>query len=115
MSANIQIKRVYEPADASDGYRVLVDRIWPRGLAKARAGIDEWMKEIAPTTELRKWFGHDPERWADFRDKYLAELKDKADLLDALRGRARHGGVTLLYAAHDESRNNAVVLAGLLR
>ena len=111
MSTKIRLKRVYDPAEDGDGYRVLVDRIWPRGLAKAKAGIDQWMKEIAPTTELRKWFGHDPARWNEFRDRYTAELEDKPDLLDELRARARRGPVTLLYAAHDPDHNNAVVLA----
>ena len=111
---NIRLKRVYDSAEAGDGYRVLVDRIWPRGLTKAKAGIDLWMKDIAPSTELRKWFGHDPARWAQFREKYAAELKDKAGLLDDLRSRARHGPLTLLYAAHDPDHNNAVVLAAVL-
>lgn len=114
MPVKIQLKRVYDPAEAGDGYRVLVDRIWPRGLTKAKAGIDQWMKDIAPSTELRKWFGHDPARWTQFRDKYTAELKDKTDLLDDLRDRARRGPLTLLYAAHDPDHNNAVVLAAAL-
>lgn len=109
MSA-LRIKRVYEPGDKQDGYRILVDRLWPRGLKKDTAGIDEWLKEAAPSTALRKWFGHDPERWAEFKTKYLAELNNN-DAWKALLDRVRaHQTVTLVYAAKDEVHNQAVIL-----
>ncbi len=106
----LSIKRVYEPGDSKDGYRILVDRLWPRGLKKETAGIDEWFKEVAPSTALRKWFGHDPEKWPEFKAKYLAELKENPawkDLLDSARS---HQTVTLVYGAKDEEHNQAVVL-----
>jgi uncharacterized protein YeaO (DUF488 family) len=108
----VAIKRAYEPAAASDGHRVLVDRIWPRGVSKANARIDEWAKELAPSTELRKWFGHDPERFDEFRRRYLAELAEQRDRVEELR---RRGKVTLVYGARDPEHNNAAVLAELLR
>ena len=94
--------------------RVLVDRLWPRGLRKSDAAIDRWLKELAPSTELRKWFGHDPARWEEFRRRYRAELSDKCALIDELRKLARDRPVTLLFAAHDEQHNQAVVLRELL-
>jgi uncharacterized protein YeaO (DUF488 family) len=112
----ISIKRVYEPPNPSDGRRVLVDRLWPRGLTKDAAAIDEWPKDLAPSTELRRWFGHRPERWPEFQTRYRAELTSPsaAEDLDRLRKLGRKGPVTLLYAAHDESENNAKVLQKVL-
>jgi len=110
----VRIKRVYDPAAPEDGKRILVDRLWPRGLDKERAAVDEWVKEIAPSSELRKWFGHDPERWPAFRDRYRDELKEKRETLDRLRRESRQETVTLLFAAKDEEHNNAVVLRELL-
>jgi len=105
-----RIKRIYdEPAD-SDGYRVLVDRLWPRGVSKERARLDEWCKEIAPSDELRKEFGHHAERWEDFKKEYFRELDGKQEEVSSLRGKGEAGPVTLLYAAKDEKRNNAVAL-----
>ncbi len=109
----ISIKRAYEPAIKSDGKRVLVDRIWPRGLTKVEAKVDLWLKEVAPSTELRKWFGHDPEKWADFQKKYKAELKGNPALAE-LKAVAKGGAVTLVFAAKDEDHNNAVVLKQIL-
>lgn len=106
----LQLKRTYDPADAADGLRVLVDRLWPRGLRKDKARIDLWLKEIAPSTELRRWFGHDPARWAMFRRKYRAELRHRADLLRMIENALREGTVTLLFAARDVEHNEAVVL-----
>lgn len=106
---SISIKRVYEPAAKSDGKRILVDRIWPRGLTKAKAKIDIWLKEVAPSTDLRKWFGHDPEKWTDFQKKYKSELKTNA-AFGELKAAAKSGTVTLVFAAKDEKHNNAVVL-----
>lgn len=112
----IQIKRVYESRSDNDGYRVLVDRLWPRGLSKEKAGIDLWMKEIGPSSELRKWFNHDPAKWNEFKSKYQQELSDKKDLLAELkRLEADHKKITLLFGAHDEKHNQAVVLAETLK
>lgn len=110
----VRIKRAYEAPSADDGTRVLVDRLWPRGVRKADAAIDHWAKELAPSTELRKWFGHDPARWAEFRQRYAAELREQGEALDRLRGLAEKGPVTLVYAAHDEEHNDAVVLRDVL-
>ena len=106
----IRIKRVYEQADKHDGRRILVDRIWPRGLKKENAKVDLWLKEIAPSTALRKWFGHDPKRWDEFEKRYLAELKDNADSVRVLKNEIDKGDVTLVYGAADEEHNQAVVL-----
>jgi uncharacterized protein YeaO (DUF488 family) len=114
MAPHIQLKRVYDPPDSHDGRRVLVDRLWPRGLSKAAAHVDVWLKEVAPTPELRKWFGHQPERWPEFRKRYLEEL-DRNPALTELRQVTAEGPVTLLYAARDTERNDAVVLAELLK
>jgi uncharacterized protein YeaO (DUF488 family) len=113
-AANVRLKRAYEPVEAGDGTRVLVDRLWPRGVSKADAALDEWMKDIAPSTELRKWFGHDPARWVEFCRRYREELHDKRKLLRHLRSLARNGPVTLVYSAHDEAHNDAVVLKDVL-
>ncbi len=107
---NVKLKRAYEPPDDTDGTRILIDRLWPRGVAKKDAALDQWMKEVAPSTGLRKWFGHDPERWDEFRRRYGKELEDNGALVDELRALARHGPVTLVYSAHDELHNDAVVL-----
>ena len=113
--SGIQTKRVYELPGKDDGARVLVDRLWPRGLSKDHAALTLWLKEIAPSEELRKWFDHDPERWEEFWRRYRAELAHNETALHQLRALAREGRVTLLYAAHDTEHNNAVVLAGYLR
>ncbi|MBN9254325.1 MULTISPECIES: DUF488 domain-containing protein [unclassified Mesorhizobium] len=114
MAFDMTVKRVYEPADKADGQRVLVDRLWPRGVSKAEAALTLWLKEIGPSDSLRKWFGHDPERWAEFQKRYDAELEDNQEVVAQLRGLLREGKVTLLYGAHDEAHNNAVALAGYL-
>lgn len=113
-AADIQLKRAYEARSRNDGRRILVDRLWPRGISKAKAGIDEWLKELAPSTELRKWFGHDPERWDEFRRRYAKEIHGQAELLAHLRAIAREGPVTLVYSAHDELHNDAIVLRDVL-
>jgi len=110
----VRLKRAYEDASAEDGLRVLVDRLWPRGLSKQKARIDIWLKEIAPSHELRKWFGHEPAKWKDFQARYRREMKEQADSLALLRKKAKAGTVTLLFAAHDEVHNNAVVLKSVL-
>jgi uncharacterized protein YeaO (DUF488 family) len=109
-SSRVQIKRVYEPASPADGARVLVDRIWPRGLSKEHADVKLWLKDIAPSTDLRKWFGHDPERWSEFRTRYWAELAKGDEAVTQLVDLIKHGHTTLAYAAHDELHNNAVAL-----
>ncbi len=106
----ILLKRAYEPCDAGDGFRVLVDGLWPRGITKEAAHIDLWLKEIAPSTELRKWFGHEPEKWQEFRKRYLVELKHKPEAVATLVEHVRHGKVTLVYGAKDEEHNQAVAL-----
>jgi len=106
----IRTKRIYEEPSADDGLRVLVDRLWPRGISKEEARIDRWEKDLAPTTELRRWFGHDPAKWEEFLRRYRAELEGKEEALARLRGEANDGTVTLLYAARDEEHNNAVAL-----
>ena len=111
----IQIKRVYEEPKESDGTRILVDRLWPRGLTKERARVDVWLKEIAPSNELRKWFAHDPKKWMEFQARYKDELKAHAEQLTQLKQEAGKGPVTLLYGAHDEEHNQAVVLEKMLR
>jgi uncharacterized protein YeaO (DUF488 family) len=113
-AANVKIKRAYEPSSAQDGTRILIDRLWPRGISKEKAALDRWMKEIAPSTKLRKWFGHDPARWDEFRRRYAEEVRRNADLFDELRGLARRGPITLVYSARDEAHNDAVVLRNLL-
>jgi uncharacterized protein YeaO (DUF488 family) len=112
----IKIKRAYEPANQRDGYRVLVDRLWPRGIKKSAFSLNEWAKEIAPSTELRKSFGHDPTKWAEFSKKYQAELRsaEAKGKLEELAKRARRSNLTLVYSARDELHNDAVVLKKLL-
>lgn len=111
---DIQIKRAYVPAAPEDGARVLVDRLWPRGVRKADAAIDQWLKDVAPSTELRRWFAHDPSRWDEFQQRYRTELAHNADLVNELRAMAQKGRLTLVYAAHDELHNDAVVLREVL-
>lgn len=111
---NIRLKRAYEPKEPTDGTRILIDRLWPRGVTKTAAAIDQWVKEIAPSTALRKWFGHDPARWEEFRNRYAAEIHDHPDELRELRDQARQGPITLVYSAHDEAHNDAVVLRDIL-
>jgi uncharacterized protein YeaO (DUF488 family) len=111
----LKIKRVYEEPAEGDGTRILVDRLWPRGLTKARAQVDLWMKEIAPTNELRKWFNHDVAKWQEFRTRYLAELKEDQRQVQLLKQQTGKGTTTLLYGAKDEEHNEAVVLQGLLQ
>jgi uncharacterized protein YeaO (DUF488 family) len=111
----VRLKRAYEPAERSDGYRVLIDRIWPRGVSKEQARLDEWARELAPSSELRRWFGHDPAKFEEFRRRYRDELAAQEEKLRELRGRARNGTLTLVYSARDTEHNDAVVLAELLR
>jgi uncharacterized protein YeaO (DUF488 family) len=112
----VKVKRVYEKAESKDGWRVLVDRLWPRGMKKEAAKTDLWMKDVAPRDTLRKWFGHEPKKWRDFQRKYRAELKERAELLAELKKlEKKHGTVTLLFGAKDEQHNQAVVLAEVLK
>ena len=111
---SIRIKRVYEEPEIEDGTRILVDRLWPRGLTKEKAKVDLWLKDVAPSTELRKWFAHDPARWAEFRSRYLDELKRNKEPVSLLRQEAAKGTVTLVYGAKDQQHNEAVVLQELL-
>ena len=112
----IRIARIYEAPRKSDGWRVLVDRLWPRGMQREAARLDHWMKEIAPSNRLRKWFGHKSERWAEFQKRYQAELTKKKELLETLRAMdKKHGTVTLLFGAKDEEHNQAVVLRDVLK
>jgi uncharacterized protein YeaO (DUF488 family) len=110
-----RIKRVYDEPSRSDGLRILVERLWPRGLSKGRAAVDVWMKDIAPSPELRKWFGHDPVKWEEFQKRYWTELERDKDAVNQLRRRIREGTVTLVYAARDEQHNGAIVLGEYLR
>jgi uncharacterized protein YeaO (DUF488 family) len=112
---DIRVKRVYEPATSSDGYRVLIDRLWPRGVSRARAKLDEWDRELGPSTKLRQWFGHEPSRFEEFRRRYIEELRGQRPRLTELRRRARIGTLTLVYAARDAEHNDAVVLVEVLR
>lgn len=112
---DVQLKRAYDEAADSDGYRVLIDRLWPRGVSKADARIDEWCKQVAPSSELRTWFGHDPDRFAEFRERYIDELRDQRDTLSELRARASEKRLTLVYGAKDECHNDAVVLAEVIK
>ena len=107
---DLRIKRIYDAAAQSDGFRILVDRLWPRGISKKRAKLADWMPDLAPSTELRKWFGHDPEHWNEFRQRYWAELARKPSLINSVRERSLKELVTLLYAARDATYNHALVL-----
>ena len=111
---NLKLKRAYDKPAAADGTRVLVDRLWPRGVKKSEAAIDLWAKDLAPSTDLRKWFGHDPERWTEFKRRYTAELRQHAELLEDLRRFARRGPVTLIYAARDQEHNEAVIIRDIM-
>lgn len=108
------VKRIYEPADEQDGYRVLVDRLWPRGVSKNDAAIDLWLKEAAPSTDLRRWFNHEPEKWDKFRERYAAELDQNRQHLQPLLDAANEGNVTLIYSSRDEKHNQAVALRSYL-
>jgi uncharacterized protein YeaO (DUF488 family) len=110
----VKLKHGYEPATANDGTRILIDRLWPRGVKKADAALDEWVKDIAPSTVLRKWFGHDPSRWAEFRRRYAVEVHQHPEQVSELRALARQGPLTLVFSARDELHNDAVVLRAFL-
>jgi uncharacterized protein YeaO (DUF488 family) len=112
---DVRLKRVYDPAASSDGYRVQIDRLWPRGVSRNRAQLDEWARELSPSTELRQWFGHEPSRFEEFRRRYTEELRHQRPRIAELRRRAREGTLTLVYSAHDAQHNDAVVLADVLR
>jgi len=112
---NFKIKRVYEKPEKEDGFRILVDRLWPRGLTKEKAKVDLWLKEIAPSTELRKWFAHDREKWEEFKKRYLSELKKNKEPVAQLKEKMKEGNVTLIYAAKDETHNEAQVLLNELK
>lgn len=111
---SVQTKRAYDVEDKDKGYRVLVDRLWPRGVSKDDLGLDEWRKDLAPSDELRKWFGHDPERWSEFKKRYKKELSDKKDDIEHLRKKAKRRKVLLLFGAKDEEHNQAVVLRDMI-
>jgi len=106
----IKLKRIYEKPLKEDGFRILVERLWPRGFTKGRAAINLWLKDIAPSSELRKWFGHDPARWEEFRNRYWAELTEKKELSASLKQKSKQGTVTLIYSSSDEKHNSAVAL-----
>lgn len=110
----INLKRVYEAPSRNDGFRVLVDRLWPRGLTKERAAVKLWLKDVAPTTELRKWFSHDPAKWKQFQVRYRKELREKKDSLELLKQKSKERTVTLVYGARDEEHNEALVLKRIL-
>ncbi len=111
----IKLKRVYEPVSRTDGARFLVERLWPRGVLKAKLRIDAWLKEVGPSTELRKWFNHDPEKWGKFRQRYFRELDSRPQAWQPIVSAARRGSVTLVYSSHDTQHNNAVALQEYLR
>jgi len=110
----LKIKRVYDPASADDGKRVLVDRLWPRGIKKEKAQIDEWLKEISPSNELRKWYSHDPAKWSEFKERYKKELAEKSELLKKIKAEAKKQTVTLLFSTKELELNNAVALKEIL-
>lgn len=114
MKNTISIKRVYDQSEQTDGFRILIDRLWPRGLSKEKAKVDLWLKEIAPSTELRKWFNHDPEKWKEFAKRYKAEIKKNIEALTLLKSKIKEGKVTLVYGAKEERYNDAVVLQKIL-
>jgi uncharacterized protein YeaO (DUF488 family) len=111
----LKLKRAYDPASKTDGTRVLVERLWPRGLSKAKLRVDSWLKDVGPSTELRKWFSHDPEKWSRFRTRYFRELDSQPNAWRPILSAARRGRVTLVYSSHDEQHNNAVALQDYLR
>ncbi len=106
----LKVKRIYEPSEKEDGFRILVDRLWPRGVTKEKAALDLWLKDIAPSTELRKWFAHDPAKWKEFQKKYKKELQANPEAVSELKQHLRSGNVTLLFAAKDEAHNEAVII-----
>ena len=110
----IQIKRVYDPSSRTDGTRLLVERLWPRGVKKTSLEIKSWLKDVAPSAELRKWFSHDPAKWSEFRSRYFAELEANPDAWQPIIEAANHGTVTLIYSSHDTEHNNAVALKEFL-
>lgn len=112
---SIRLKRAYDEPTADDGYRVLIDRMWPRGVSKDQLELDEWLKEIAPSRELREWFDHDPDKWDEFRKRYRQELKGKPELVAGLASRAAKGRLTLVFGARDRAHNNAVALEEYLK
>jgi uncharacterized protein YeaO (DUF488 family) len=112
---DVRVKRVYEPAKRSDGYRILVDRLWPRGVSHERARLDAWERDLAPSAALRTWFGHQPNLFGEFSKRYVAELREHRSLLSELRQRARQGTLTLVYSARDTEHNDAAVLAEVIR
>jgi uncharacterized protein YeaO (DUF488 family) len=114
MADHVKLKRAYDPAAVYDGTRILIDRLWPRGVKKADAAIDQWVKDIAPSTGLRKWFGHDPARWQEFRRRYTREVHQHPNELNKLRTLARRGRITLVFSAHDEIHNDAIALRDFL-
>jgi uncharacterized protein YeaO (DUF488 family) len=114
-STLVRIKRIYAPVAEGDGYRILVDRLWPRGVSKVAARVDLWMRDIAPSTTLRRWFNHDPAKWEEFCERYRAELREQQSLLDTVRQQAKEGPVTLVYSARDERFNQAVALQLVLK
>ena len=115
MALDVRTKRVYDQAEPGDGYRILIDRLWPRGVPRERAHLDEWARDLAPSTDLRKWFSHDPDRFPEFRERYCEELRAHTDQIDGLRARAGCGPVTIVYGARDTEHNDAVVIAELVR
>lgn len=110
----IRLKRVYEEPSRQDGLRILVERLWPRGLSKERAAVDLWLKDVAPSTELRQWFGHDPARWKQFQNRYWSELRERKEAVKLLKAKSKEGAVTLVYAARDEEHNGALALKRFL-
>lgn len=110
----IKLKRIYDPPSEDDGKRILVDRLWPRGINKDKARIDEWLKDIAPSDELRKWYSHETSKWEEFKRRYKKELEEKEELLERLRNKAKKETITLLFAARDVEHNNAVVLREII-
>lgn len=113
-ASNVRLKRAYEPPARNDGARILIDRLWPRGVKKDDAALDQWAKDLAPSTALRKWFGHDPERWQEFRIRYAEEVRQHSEQLTQLRALARTRPITLVYSAHDEVHNDATALRDFL-
>ncbi len=112
---SIKIKRVYEKPAAEDGFRILIDRLWPRGLTKEKAAVDLWLKEIAPSADLRKWFNHDPKKWAEFKERYHKEIMQNKEALNVIKDQLKKGNTTLVYGARDEEHNDAVVLLNELK
>jgi uncharacterized protein YeaO (DUF488 family) len=112
---NVKIKRVYEAPEKEEGMRILVDRLWPRGLTKEKAKVDLWLKDIAPSTVLRKWFGHDPQKWEEFKKRYLNELKENKEPVSILREQIKQGMTTLVYGAKDEEHNEALIILNKVR